>query len=335
MQIHRGSAASPAAALSRAPQWVIYASFDAAGAASPHAVAQLRGYRELGFETIVVDTSAQLSPERERDWDAWSTLWFRRANDGYDFGSYKHAAALLVETLAGGTEALSLLLTNDSCFGPYIPFADVFERVASLGVAGNRVFGMTDNDQFQHHLQSYWLYFPADVSGLALAFLREMPYVKDRDEAIQRGELSFSSYLSEHGVQLTALCPSEAVVAHFARFRSPLLSAIELGIRRLLKRPRYTRRGDAACLKHWLGRPYAVNVTMDFGTHMHFQRLTPFVKRQLIRDNPSDDPLVPPCAEFSTLDNAGVARVLRGTSGYRRRYGLNYQGIASWLSSKS
>ena len=320
---------------SNARKWVVYASFDPAGAASPHAVEQLRAYRELGFEAIVVDTSAQLSAERERDWDAVSTFWFQRANDGYDFGSYKQAAERLVDTLAGETDGLSLLLTNDSCFGPYVPLADVFERVASLSATGNRAFGMTDNDQIQHHLQSYWLYFPADVSGLALAFLRAMPYVRDRAEAIQRGELSFSSYLSGHGVQLTALCPSAAVVAHFARFRGPLLSALELGIRRWLKRPRYTRRGDAACLKQWLGRPYAVNVTMDFGTHMHFQRLTPFVKRQLIRDNPSDDPLVPPYAEFSTLDNAGVARVLRGTSGYRRRYGLNYQGIASWLSSKS
>jgi hypothetical protein len=42
-------------------RWVVYAAFDADGRAAPHAVAQLAEYRDLGFETLVVDTSPTLS----------------------------------------------------------------------------------------------------------------------------------------------------------------------------------------------------------------------------------------------------------------------------------
>jgi hypothetical protein len=106
------------------------------------------------------------------------------------------------------------------------------------------------------------------------------------------------------------------VLDRFARFRGYLPSLAELGLRRILKRPKYSERADTACLKHLLGRTDAllVNPTLDFGVQLLRAGCSPFVKKELLRDNPHRDPHVPVGLDVATLRNADVERLLGSRS---------------------
>jgi lipopolysaccharide biosynthesis protein len=152
----------------------VYAAFDAAGRAAPHAVAQLAEYRGLGFETLVVDTSPTLSAQREQDWRQIATDWQQRPNVGYDFISYRFGLETLIDRMGVDVERLSLILANDSCFGPFIPLRGVLEAFDALPRERPRLFGITENHEIRRHLQSYWLYMKPDVAPLVFEFLRAM-----------------------------------------------------------------------------------------------------------------------------------------------------------------
>lgn len=295
------------------PRWVVYAAFDAAGRSSPHVIEQLAAYRQLGFYTLVVDTSPSISNQRADDWRLSATDWFHRPNVGYDFASYRSGLENLVEKRQVSVQDLSLILANDSCFGPFLPIRQVFHRLDAIPRDGKTVFAITDSHEGHHHLQSYWLYFRPDVVRLALAFLRDMRIASDRGEAIEYGELGMAAYLRERGCELRAYCSVLGLLARYAPARGRLASLLELGIRRLLKRPLYNRKSDGACLKYLLGRPDATsdfNPSLGFGAQMYRGRLTPFVKKQLMRDNPYGDPAIPRGLDVSTLTNADVAHIL-------------------------
>ena len=304
----------------RARKWVVYSTFDSEGAKSNDVAAQLREYRVLGFEVLVVDTSVAASVARERCWHSLSTLWMTRPNVGYDFGSYRAGLEVLSEALVEGLTGVDFILTNDSCYGPYGGLESTLARLDATRGEGPCVCGITESLELGRHLQSYWLYVRSDVSDLVAEFFAKMPVAGDREEAILNGEVALSNFLQQRGCTLRALLPIEQMVAHFGSFRGRILSAAELIVRSWLKRPRYTEAGDAACLKRLLGKPFVCNPTLAFGTHLHFQALSPFLKRQLIRDNPQRDPFVPSVPDFRKLDNRSVDELLKGTEIYRRRY---------------
>lgn len=301
-------------------RWVVFATWDAAGAAAPYVVEQLLAYRECGFETLVVDASPWRSPAREDDWEMAASAWRPRANIGYDFGSYLYGLTVLVEEFGISIDRLSVLLTNDSCYGPYTSLIDVFACFDAPGMPAKAVFGITESGEITRHLQSYWMYFPAGVAGHALTFLRSLTATDTRDAAINHGEVGLSKHLLAQGCALIAWRTPADVLRHYSRFHGKWLSLVELRLRRLLKRHRYTRQGDDVCLKELTNQPTVFNPTLVFGTHMHFDGLTPFVKRALLRDNPHRDPFVPAFDRGLPLDNARVAEALRDTDRYRGRY---------------
>ena len=306
-------------------KWVVYSSFDADGRSTPYAAEQVAAYRALGFEVLIVDTSPFLSDDRKRDWDAGATRWFQRPNVGHDFGSYRAGAEMLVNELGLAPQRLDLLLANDSCFGPFVPLGQVFSHFDEFDREEKRVFGITDSHQILVHLQSYWIYFRSNVTPLALEFLRNMTLAADREEAIRHGELAMSEYLRAQGCVLTAYAPVVEMVSSFAKFRGSLPSLLELGARRILKRPKYTLRGDTECLRHLLGLPDKLqyfNPSAAFGSHLYYQRTVPFIKKNLFKENVYNDPRIETLGDVATLSNSDVARYL-----VERRY----RGIRSIL----
>ena len=294
--------------------WVVYAAFSPDGESTPYATEQVASYRELGFNTLVVDTSPHLSAARRAAWDRLATHWFQRANVGYDFTSYREGIEHLRTIHAFDPGATAVLLTNDSCFGPFERMHDVFLRMRRDDGASKAVYAITDSYEFHHHLQSYWLYVPPDVLAVTLEFFDAMKPLAGLDDAISFGELAFSRFLSERGCTLRALAPTAEVVPRFARFNGFALSLLELGFRRVLGRPKYSRATDAACLRHLLRRPAPFdrfNPTLGLGVRMAEAGLTPFVKRRLLRENPYADPSIPTYPPQADLQNRDVLRLLR------------------------
>lgn len=295
-------------------RWVVYSTYDAEGRAAPHASDQVREYRRLGFDVLVVDTSPRLSAARREAWTSGATAWFDRANTGYDFGSYRAGVDWLLESTGATPSQLALVLANDSCFGPYFPLDRVFDRFDAAPPLPRKVFGITDSLQYGHHLQSYWLYFRPDTAGLAVDFLRAMPTARDREEAIERGELGLGAYLREQGCELVAYCSIDDAIAALSRDGSSVRSFLELAVRRIAHRPKYNRWVDGQCLRRLLHRPNRTdwfNPAVLFGPHLLDRDMLPLVKRSIFHFNAYDDPRIPDGVDATTLDNAAAERLLR------------------------
>lgn len=299
-----------------ASRWVILSTFDPQGRSSESTVEQVRAYRAAGFFVLVVDTSAEPSEARRSDWEQEATQWFRRVNNGYDFGSFK--AGLLHLTQQGNvrTGESDVLITNDSCFGPFIPLQPIIEGFDRFPLGERRVFGMTDSVQEIHHIQSYWIYFRSDVLHLALDFFFDrMTDASNRDEAIAMGELALGRFLLSSNCKIEVVCPVHATVAHLAYFNSWFASTIELVLRRLLKRWKYNRAADTQCLRHLLHLPEKLqyfNPIVLFGVQLHQLRALPFVKKSMLRENVYQDPAIPTGIDDpASLTNADVMALLR------------------------
>ena len=299
---------------SASKRWVIYATFQEDGKTRPHAVEQVRAYRDVGFDVLVVDSSPLLQSERVADWSRDASAWIQRDNEGYDFESFRAGVSWLKTEGVDFADA-HILLTNDSCFGPYTPLGPVFQRFDSYKKGLPIVFGITDSyERGRYHLQSYWLYFRPESAPLVAQFFEVMPTVHDRLEAIEFGELAISEFLLSRKCSLQAWCGAQETLATFSRFRGRLLSLMELFSRRVIGRPRYGKRTDEACILYLIRHPRAlrhmVNQTLAFGALAHVGGLTPFLKQSLLRENPLGDPLIPKGIDVSLLDNAGAARLI-------------------------
>lgn len=65
-----------------------------------------------------------------------------------------------LQTRGADLRRTRLLLTNDSCFGPYRSIADIIAAFDGEAPEQRIVFGISDSHEYgRHHLQSYWLYF--------------------------------------------------------------------------------------------------------------------------------------------------------------------------------
>ena len=73
-----------------------------------------------------------------------------RHNEGYDFGSWQAGIFYCQRYLQ---RVSHLILTNDSCYGPFHEFDILFDR---LFASHADVIGLTDSTAIQRHLQSYF-----------------------------------------------------------------------------------------------------------------------------------------------------------------------------------
>jgi lipopolysaccharide biosynthesis protein len=178
-------------------RWVIYSTFDPIGAMQQFALDQVIAYRAAGAFVLVVDTSPQLSAERARGWDEYASAWFQRKNEGYDIMSYSAGLRWIENRMS--TSSYSIVLTNDSCYGPFISIKCIFSRIEKENNRKNIVFGITDSYETDYHLQSYFLYFPDGTKEILSQFFGSLGKTTNREDAILNGEVALSRFLrAEH-----------------------------------------------------------------------------------------------------------------------------------------
>lgn len=140
-----------------------------------------------------------------------------------------------------------LLLANDSVFGPIFDLAPVFRAQFA---ANPDFWGITDSYEIAWHLQSYFLCLRGDVArseAFRRIFAVDFAGLSKRS-IIRNGEISLSQSLLRAGFRGSAVCPYDRLRKH----RS-------------------------------LGR---CNATHFYWDQLIARLRCPFVKRQLIRDNP-------------------------------------------------
>ncbi len=243
----------------------VYAHYDAQDEVKRYVAYHLDHLREICQQVVFVSTSkldeAQLAIARSH-----CDRVVSKENVGYDFGMWQ--SALVPDR---GAEPLTqwdeIVLTNSSVFGPVVPLGPLFEKMAATDCD---LWALTDNLEFEWHLQSYFLVFKQPVlrsSAFTQFWSSVLPY-RNKRQVIRCYEVGLTIFFTEAGFKAQAVAPTRSLFP-----RGPL----------------------AKLYKHRDKNPTCCHPVRLL------KRGVPFVKVELLRDNPVEIELAPVYRELQRL----------------------------------
>ncbi|MGZ3423491.1 MAG: rhamnan synthesis F family protein [Polyangiales bacterium] len=254
----------------------LFAHYDAGGRVRPFIEHFLRELRTVCDEIAFVSTAKLSSTELDkvRPFCARATT---KQNFGFDFGMWRDA--LEGVDLEQWDE---IVLTNSSLFGPIHPLRRVFDRMDKVECDA---WGMTDNLEIAWHIQSYFLVFRRSV--LVAPVFREfwrsiLPYT-DKDQLIRSYEVGLSRLLLDQGFALRAMVGQNDFHGSVLPPRMALAD-LDAWWSTVARRAGLT--------------PAAMNLTTTQPVEL-LRAGMPFVKIELLRDNPRSIPLEPVLKEMA------------------------------------
>jgi len=234
----------------------IFAHFDAGGRIQPYVLQHLEALREV-CRHIVFASTAGLSSDERRKLHGLADEVVEKENVGFDFGTWGHA--LRAVNRADWDE---LVLTNTSVIGPLSPLGEIFVQMAA---GGADFWAMTDSHEGAWHLQSYFLVFRSAALQLDLlpAFFMQFTEHRDKQRVIDEGELRLTRVLMDHGLKPAAFVSCDRLPGW--------------GLLRRLRRRRRSIENNPTLI-----HPAKL---LELGM--------PYVKLELLRDNPNRVDLEP------------------------------------------
>lgn len=177
---------------------VLYSHFDSEGVVDDYVIFQLSSLASLPARIVFVSTAPALSAESISKIKPFCHTIIRRKNIGWDFGSWKAAMDVCPSLI---DRAETLILMNDSCYGPIHPLEEI---VSILESKQSCLSGITANREFAQHIQSYFILFPVEVlkSNFFKEFRSGLRYLKSKFQVIVRYEVGTSVLAHEHDIEL-------------------------------------------------------------------------------------------------------------------------------------
>ncbi len=253
----------------------IYVHYDESGKIDEFVKFHLNAISQLGFRLTFVSNSPRLD---EQDVSLIQNVCreiLLRRNIGYDFGAYSEG----VRAIGNLDKVQSLILANDSVYGPLFPLA---KYINNFDPRVFDIWAMTDSREITYHLQSYFLlvHKSAIDSKAFRAFWRKYPYVNGKQWVVRLGEIGFSQKMQSSGLRLGAHFSCQdaesrrsGVIAQLAHYSD------EPAIAEFLQR-----------LKNPERNADTYNPTHYYWDHLIRSEKYPYIKRDLVRNNPANIP---------------------------------------------
>jgi len=179
----------------------LFSHYDRGGRVADYVVHYLAALRDAGLATIVVSTAPRLALAEIARLEPVSAGIIWRANVGFDFGSWRTALLLHPEVL----DADTLVLANDSVYGPLADLGALFVRMA-----GFDWWGITESLEGARHMQSYFLVFerPALRSPELRRFVAGIQLLERKQALIESYERRLRPRLERAGLRGGAVVPA-------------------------------------------------------------------------------------------------------------------------------
>ncbi len=179
----------------------VFSHYDRDDRIDDYVVYYLEQLYSLGCETVLVSTSKTLDGTSMDKARPYCRRIIVRENRGYDFGSWKVG----LQDVGNLSSYNTLVLANDSVYGPIRDLKDVFHEMRSHGYAA---WSITDSLEIRYHLQSYFLVLEKAVldSPEFADFWDNLPSYSFKRSVIWNCEIGFSQRLLRAGFALGALC---------------------------------------------------------------------------------------------------------------------------------
>ncbi len=137
---------------------VVFAAFLRDGVIAPYILYYLRGLKKIS-DYIVFIADSPILPDELKKLAPFVQYVACERHKEYDFGSYKRGIQFLDQAI--GLENIEeLVLCNDSCIGPVVPFEEMFQ---TMGKRELDFWGITLSVEIVEHLQSFFLVFRNQV----------------------------------------------------------------------------------------------------------------------------------------------------------------------------
>ena len=193
-----------------------------------------------------------------------------RENVGYDFMSYKVG----LERFAY-YEYDEVVLCNDSVYGPIKPLERLFEEMAHRECD---FWGITDNTDISYHLQSYFLVFKKNVlrSDAFRKFWHQVEVLDDKNEIIEKYEIGLTGFLQANGFRSSA----------YTRFQPTKRQKLNVFLKKFTPGKIVRKTISILAGKDKIKRIGKLNATHHFWKELLLSGKMPFIKIELLRDNP-------------------------------------------------
>jgi hypothetical protein len=214
----------------------LFVHFDPQGRIDPHVLRYLSALKACGFDIVLI-SSGDLQAEALAAVDALTVAAITRQNKGLDFSGW----ALALELFPSLLQSQSLLIANDSVYGPVGDLPRFFEQMEAQALD---VWGAIESRDIERHFQSWLVHFARPVlrSEAFRAFWSGVLPLDDKRAVIHQYEVPMWRVFQTAGFRVGAAVP-------------------------------------------WEGHELANNPTMH-GWRALLRLGAPFVKVQLLRDNP-------------------------------------------------
>ncbi|SDR51052.1 Rhamnan synthesis protein F [Rhizobiales bacterium GAS113] len=253
-------------------RWAVYAHYSRQGRVFDYVLHALKALCDEGYRIIFVTNSSNFDSAQIAAVAPWCAKILKRRNIGYDFGAYKEG----ILNIDDYSTIESLILMNDSVYGPLFPLGDTLDRMSSEKAD---IWGFTDSWEHAYRVQSYFYCFNRRIlaSPHFHKFWRGIPLINYKRAVIERLEIELTQFFLDRGYHLTAAFPYNALVD---RFMSLLASEQpdEMAETELESKER---------LRTHFATGSRVNSTHYFWDILINEFRYPFIKGELLSQNPS------------------------------------------------
>lgn len=259
----------------------VFAHYDRDNMVDDYVVHYLRSLREVCANLVFVSTSDL--PENETSKvDSICDRVVVRENLGYDFMSYKVGLGHLA-----WDDYDEVVLCNDSVYGPLFQLNESFDKMQRVECD---FWGMTESRDRAYHLQSYFLVFREKVlqSSCFKNFWENITTLNNKSEIIDRFEVGLSQSLVKNGFRPGVYVSFSPGTLRL--YRALFGSMLRKKIYGTKVRPSATNKKSfikkiGGLFEHrQLGNN--LNPTHFFWIDIINNRRMPFIKVELLRDNP-------------------------------------------------
>jgi lipopolysaccharide biosynthesis protein len=233
-------------------------------------------------EEIIFISVSNISDDEKLKLSPYIKSFINRENKGYDFGSWKCG----MESV--GYENLSqydeVLLCNDSCFGPIIPFKDVFSKMEK---SKSDAWSITTCYAMNYHMQSYFMVIKKQIftKDWFKDFFVNISDQKNKIDYIRKYEVGFSDVIKNNDFNIKSYhkMPKYLYIISFIKYVFILICKKCFSQKYKMWHEGF---GKNNSIQYKRSKVSALFRCFNVSLYPHPKFLPPIIKTMLFRDNP-------------------------------------------------
>jgi hypothetical protein len=264
------------------PKIVLFMHFDRYGNVRPQILHYISELAANGRSVVFVTNAGTLTPAAMASLQEICAGIIIRKNQGYDFGAWRDAIECLHLPRA---ETEEVILANDSIFGPIKPLSGMLDK---FDYTKADIWGLTESWQYRYHLQSFFLAFgkTALQSEAFTKFWDSVRPVPMKAYIVRAYEIGITQDMIKGGLKCAAIWPYQHLLGLVDQAELEKLVAFEESDLGKLDPMHITRKLHVLRIRDAVARRIPVNPSADLWRQLLLTGF-PFIKRELLRDNPT------------------------------------------------